>query len=500
METQDTMEDTMEDTTHTHEEVIKEEVNKEIGDREIDEALLSHHYMGEGSISRSGLLSHRSDDSRESFLTWFRPSDYGLPLTVEAYCEAGDVCGYAFSLSEVASRVASLGSSWERDFVAHCREVGRYRYIKMSNKKGKVVTLAQARRVLKKHGAFELLVSCGVCYTGSSLRGVFGCSAMGLFRVFPNYEDVILRVWEEDIDEILHLASSESFRTAGEFCDYLRGVGFVSRTGCPISKGVLSGIFSERGVSIMDFRDSSIEREISVSVLAWHNTVHAQYRHSVDVRGLRSSGGVVKDWNERGFLSKGGKSWGRWSLCLIVRRHPDWDWSFPDVDEWTPILDKVREHWQEGAYKTLAEFQEVVGIPYVPLSAAMKDLGYEISYYGSDEYNQWLDGVVRTMSEVILYSGTGYARLAKFFNERGVVSRAGGVWHASTIQRLCELHEIDRDDLYRDAFIRGYSDWVLEVSESDMAGYLNDLGIYPPNVRGRYAKWDWDKLSSYLEG
>ena len=462
---------------------------------DIDKAILDSRYYNEGGVNRRGLISHREEGSSEEFLTWFSPCLYGLPLSVDSYREASIECGYSFSEGVIEDRVRVLTENWELDFIEHCKEVGRFRHISMSNKNGSPVRILTARRVFRKYNERELMISCGVCYTGAAFGHAFRFNSFNLnHKFYPTFKKLRDRIWEEDISELVDFLSSVEFRNVSELCDLANEEGFVSFTGKAFSTGSLGLLLRREGVSIKDYRTID-QREASNRVLMWHKRVHTMYRKAVEDSGALNSCQVVDHWNKIGFLSKHGKAWGRWSLCLIIKGHPDWDWSCADLDR-TPILDKVREHWEEGKYQTLADFKQVVGLPYTQLVWAMGELGYEIAYYESNEYKEWLDMVRGVLSEIILYSGTGYARIAKFFKERGVVSRLGGDWYASTIHRLCDLHNIDREEEYQDAFVKGYSDWCL--MEGDMVDILNTLGIYPPNARGRYAKWDKERLDAYL--
>jgi hypothetical protein len=462
---------------------------------DIDKAILDSRYYNEGGVNREGLISHREEGSSEEFLTWFSPCLYGLPLSVDSYREASIECGYSFSEDVLEDRVRVLTENWELDFIEHCKEVGRFRHISMCNKKGSPVRILTARRVFRKYDERELMISCGVCYTGAAFDHAFRLNSFNLnHKYYPTFKRLRDRIWEDDISELVGFLSSIEFRNISELCVLVNGQGFVTSTGKAFSTSSLGLLLRAEGVSIKDYRTIG-QRDSSDKVLVWHKRVHMMYRKAVDDIGALNSGQVVAHWNKIGFLSKHGKAWGRWSLCLLIQKHSDWDWSCAELDR-TSFLEKVREHWEEGKYQTLEDFKRVVGIPYTQLVWAMGELGYSIEYYESNEYKEWLDMVRGVLSEVILYSGTGYARIAKFLTERGVASRQGGGWYPSTVQRLCMMHNIDREEEYQDAFIRGYSDWCL--MEGDIVGVLNKLGIYPPNVRGRYAKWTTERLDAYL--
>jgi len=475
--------------------------------REIDDAILSYHYRGEGSINREGLISHRNNyqgnsfDVVEDFLSWFHPCMYGMSLSVSSYEEALSLCGYeiregGISLSSLVSRKRE---TWLSDFLSHCESAVHFRKVHMVDVFGDSLSLSRVRTLLKKNRRWDLLIGIGRLYSVAALRKCMKCTMTEVGNRIPSVEKKLSDVWERDIEEMLSEIESCSFENMDDLVVHLNDLGFCSSTGKVLTRGTLIGLFRKVGFDYKGLKkDNGV---IPSDTLSWYEDVYAKWREAIEEAHCLGVGQVMDYWEEIGFKTARGNSWSRWGLSLIQQRVSHWDWDFPVVED--RLINQVLSVWEDGKYKTIQELADVLGESVYRISQVLSDLGLEISYQDSSEYRIWVSEVVAYLRSNILFSGTGLSRIANILNEGGVPSSISenGSWYASTAQRFFEVNDIDRFGMYREVFKGSYPDWVAEIEEgSSIVDFLNELGIYPPKVRGRYVKWNQDRLINYLGG
>ena len=67
-----------------------------VSNKDINDALLSHRYLGEGAVNKEGLLSHRGECSVVDFVSWYNPCAYGQPCIPSSFYAGLLVCEIPF--------------------------------------------------------------------------------------------------------------------------------------------------------------------------------------------------------------------------------------------------------------------------------------------------------------------------------------------------------------------------------------------------------------------
>lgn len=377
------------------------------------------------------------------------------------------------------------------------------------------------RQEIKDSHTPERLIAIGFYYSQSERAKDLGIAQGTAFKRYgehiPCYDEGVVLEYLRDF-----AMRGSRFPTPEEFIAHLNESEVYTKTGKCWNSGTFKQCFTNKMIRNGNhFPTRRKKRKKEQVVKKFHTKVNEVFRLAVSESEICNISQMTKEFDRRGFTTRMGNAWSRESLTLIIRGNPDLDWTFFDIElkrqeERELLYESKREIIESVNWREVCSLNEVQSILDLPRNNWLVQDVYKnlcVHWTETSKFIAYLKRVVAICDSRIRDVGyQSYDDLADHLNNLGLETNiythnsphsGSGIWHASTIQRLLEIHaDFDKDKFYTSLVNDGIRDFLMSYEGNnvltDLCSHLNEKSLYPIMAWGNgsfFRHKDWDILT-----